>query len=119
MKIHLLIIALLLSISTGALSQRPEGAGGSRPDDVGGTRPDGAGTGGSQISNIIYSQLDLSEEQRTQFDAVMQTRTENVQVAMEVIHAEIRSQLSEFLTTEQLDKLDIIQQVVRQLGRRH
>jgi Spy/CpxP family protein refolding chaperone len=92
MKTKLLIIALSLTFSSLILAC-----------------PDGkqaCGKHKGERKNKLASALNLSEEQRPKFDAVMVKKHESIKAAMQVIHEDTKAQLAQFLTAEQIQTLD-------------
>ena len=88
MKTKILVIALLLTITTLAAAC-PGGKHGDKHRKF-------------EHRDNMASSLNLSDEQRQKFDAVMQDKRENMKAAMEVVHADIQSQLAGFLSEEQM-----------------
>jgi len=92
MKTKLLIIALSLTFSSLILA----GSGGKHK----------GGKNYGERKNKLASALNLTEEQRPQFDAVMVKKHESMKAAMQIIHEDTKAQLAQFLNAEQMQTLN-------------
>ena len=72
--------------------------------------PHGEGAKGKQFRQHVLSDLNMSEAQQKSFDIIMANKKEKMKAAMDVIHNDTKSELSEILTEEQMQLLEEKQQ---------